>query len=187
LTASLKDREKRMLKVAKAAIPPSVLAWAESVRGLGILSLAQIIASAGAPLSEYGNPTRLWKRMGLGIVNGQIQRKTTDKELAKAFGYQPGRRAVMHVVGDNLVKANGQYAELYRERKALEQQKAPKLTKMHLHRRALRYIEKCLLKELWQQWNAATAEEVRGAQNNQSLLPKMMAERPTVSANFAEI
>jgi hypothetical protein len=147
--------EGQLLNQAEHVLPKHVLEWCGSTKGFGLLSLAKIAAEAGGPLENYGNPTRLWKRFGLAVIDGKAQRRTKDKVLAVKYGFPPTRRAVMHVVGECLLRARGEYAKVYRERKALEQKKAPELTKIHIHRRALRYTEKCLLRDLWVVWNQA--------------------------------
>ena len=59
-----KVQEKKLEKLAKQ-LP--VWSWVENVRGVGPLSLAQMIGELG-DLSGYSNPAKPWKRMGLGLV-----------------------------------------------------------------------------------------------------------------------
>ena len=62
----------------------------------------------------------------------------------------------MHVIGDCIVRANaGKYRELYDARKILELEKLQggKTCKIHAHKRAMRYMEKQLLRDLWVKWN----------------------------------
>lgn len=100
---------------------------------------------------------------------------TRDEVLAGAeaieHGYSPARRSVMWNIGDCIVKAGGPLRELYDQRKAyeIETAKAQGLTvcpaakipkknaeayrsEGHIHNRAKRYVEKRLLKMLWQEW-----------------------------------
>jgi hypothetical protein len=56
-------------------------------------------------------------------------------------------------IGDALIKGNRDgYRRLYLERKALEAERPEVETKMHAHRRAQRYMEKRLLRDLWREW-----------------------------------
>lgn len=124
--------------------------WVATVKGLGLPSVAAVIGEAG-DLHGYATVARLWKRMGLAVIDGKGQGKRANLEEATKHGYNPRRRSEMHVVGDCLVRAGGPYADLYRERKAYEAEREG-ITKMHAHKRALRYIEKRLLREMWAAW-----------------------------------
>ena len=115
-------REERACeKLAKTL--PVWSAWGEGVRGFGPLSLAQIVGEAG-DLSNYDNPAKLWKRMGLGLVNeGGVwgrQRKRVDPALAAEHGYSPNRRSIMYCIGESLVRAGGEFKEVYDKRKDYE-------------------------------------------------------------------
>ena len=149
--------------VEKAARGMPVWTWCASVRGLGPLSLGQLVGEAG-DLGSYANPGKLWKRMGLAVFDGRAQRRVAGKtKAAKAEairqGYSPTRRSLVFVVGDNLIRAkNAEYTAIYAARKEYELARAPAMTKLHAHRRAKRYMEKRLLRELWRAWRAAKAE-----------------------------
>lgn len=151
--------------------------WAKGVKGIAENSLGQILGETG-DLSNYSNPAKLWKRMGLGLVNGHRQQfwsgdrkgftRTENVEMATEMGYSARRRSLMHVVGSNLIRArNVEYGKVYRDRKALELTKLPekdpatgkknKSRKSHAHKRALRYMEKRFLLELWKAWRGLRA------------------------------
>lgn len=148
--------EKNMKKLARE-LP--VWAWTESINGMGELGLAQIIAETG-DLCNYTNPAKVWKRMGLAVINGKSQRRVKG-EGALEQGYSPRRRAIMFVIGDSMIKKQNLYRELYLKRKAYEEMKLPDSTKMHWHRRAQRWMEKRLLSDLWRQWMCATGHADR--------------------------
>jgi hypothetical protein len=147
IEAQRKQCQKELLALVK---PLPVMGWVAGVKGLGLPSVAAIIGEAG-DLANYSNPGKLWKRMGLAVFDGKAQGKRSDAAEALRHGYNPARRSEMHVVGDCLVRAGGPYADLYRARKAVEMEREG-VTKMHAHKRALRYIEKRLLREMWQAW-----------------------------------
>lgn len=159
----LKNAVKRDLEKLAKQLP--VYAWIDCPerRGIGALSLALLVGAIG-DLSNYSNPAKVWTRMGVGLRDGERQRRVAgrDKEsIAKAIrmGYSPTRRALMHVVGECLIKQNGAdgpYKTLYNTRKVYEAEKAPELPKIAHHKRAMRYMEKRLLKDLWQAWRAST-------------------------------
>jgi len=162
--------ERELVKAAKEL--PVYSAFVEPINGFGALGLAQIIGEAG-DLAKYSNPAKLWKRFGLGLVGGERQRRHTDPEKAIAHGYSPRRRSVMFVIGDSLLKKQNAYKDLYDERKRYEEQKAIAAglvvraakpgdpvdqvsagfrSKMVIHRRSQRYVEKRLLRDLWRSW-----------------------------------
>lgn len=60
----------------------------------------------------------------------------------------------MHNLGDALIKQNqdGAYRPMYLERKKLEILKAPDLQLIVHHKRAMRYMEKRYLRDLWRAW-----------------------------------
>lgn len=137
--------EKRMRKLS-ASLP--VWQKVKSIKGFGSLGLSIVVGEAG-DLGGYGNPAKLWKRMG--VMAGQ--HKSTDKEEAARLGYNPRRRSALWTIGDSLLKTNDDgYKSLYDTEKARQKELHPELTKMHAHRRAQRYVEKRLLLALWRAW-----------------------------------
>lgn len=148
--------------------------FAEGVRGLGARSLAIIVAEAG-DLSLYPKKGHLWKRMGVAVLDGTRQgglTKTAPKAAWIEHGYNRERRSRMWTIGDTLIKAQGPYREVYLARKEYERERAEAEGMIvapsakipakraaefrsdgHIHRRAQRYMEKRLLRDLWQAWN----------------------------------
>lgn len=63
----------------------------------------------------------------------------------------------MFVIGEALIKKQNRYRALYLERKVIEEQKAPSGSKLLWHRRAHRYMEKRLLRDLWSAWRCQEA------------------------------
>jgi len=146
-------------------------AWGEGVVGFGPGSLGAIVGECG-DLSTYSNPAKLWKRMGVGIVQGQAQRRVANADLAIAMGYCMRRRVILYAIGANFIRLPScEYRRVYDERKRFEIAKAeaaglkvapaakiPKakaaqyMSDGHIHRRAQRYMEKRLLRDLWRAW-----------------------------------
>ncbi len=170
--AAIEKQLKRLVKQTH------VYDWMIETPGFGPMGLAQIIGEAG-DLGLYANPAKLWKRMGVGLIsNGQRQQCFTDKDKAIEAGYNPRRRSVMFVIGDSMIKAQGPYRELYLARKIYEAEKAvaagkivlpaakikkadvaTSMSEMHIHRRAQRYMEKRLLRNLWRAWRHQSGDE----------------------------
>ena len=172
-----KKLEKRLIELAKT-LPPA--AFVESTPGFSYLGLATIVGECG-DIGGYRNPSCLWKRMGLGCINGEAQHRTTDAEKAILCGYNPRRRSVIWMAGYSLLMQEGPYRDLYRHRLAREVEKAgpdhatirylgKKIRtsvkrageeydsfSIHACRRAQRYVEKRLLLHLWLAWKGISA------------------------------
>jgi len=159
---------KQMEKLAKR-LP--VWGWASGVRGLGALNLAIIVAEAG-DLSAYPKKGHLWKRMGVAVMGeGDGRADLRQGGLRKGaaaqdwidHGYNAARRSRLWNAGVCLIKGNrdGDYKAAYDRRKAYEMARAQargvEMSKIYAHRRAQRYMEKRLLRDLWQAWRRASA------------------------------
>ena len=163
------DKVRKAEQKAIAKLAEKLPVWEEfgkGVRGFGIASLGAIVGEAG-DLSLYPTHSHLWKRMGLAVMNGKRQGnagKSASAEEWTAHGYNPERRSVMWNIGDPLIKGNdGLYRQLYDSRKVYEMVRDPAMSKMQAHRRAQRYMEKRLLKDLWRAWRRAVDGMPEGA------------------------
>lgn len=172
-----KAATKEMEKLA-ATLP--VFPWCQAVRGFGAVGLAVIVAEAAGPdahnLSDYPTVSKLYKRMCLAVFDGKRQgglSKAAPKAEWIRHGYSRERRSRMWNVGHALVRQNGdgRYRHIYLARKEYERERAeaaglkvvpaPKIPKGresefmsvgHIDKRAQRYMEKRLLKDLWIAW-----------------------------------
>jgi hypothetical protein len=138
--------------------------FGEPIRGFGPASLAVIVAEVG-DLNNYANPAKIWKRMGLAVLDGKRQGglpKTASAEEWIAHGYTRKRRSLMWNIGDALIKGNrdGEYRTLYLQRKDYEVARDPEMKPIQAHRRAQRVMEKALLRDLWVAWRE-TKEAVK--------------------------
>lgn len=156
--------EDRAAKLATSL--PIWTKWAKDVRGLGPLSIAQIVGEAG-DVGNYRTVSGLWKRMGLAVINGGRQRRVKGDE-ALLHGYSPQRRSIVWNIGNNMIRSQrgtkideetgeitqeaDPYRAVYDQRKAYEHERDPEITKGHAHNRAKRYMEKRLLREMWKAW-----------------------------------
>ena len=149
-----KSQTKDMIALAEQL--PIYAEFCKPIRGFGALGLAIIIGEAG-DLSKYPKVGHLWKRMGVGLVDG-VRQGGLDKSASKddwiKHGYNRERRSKMWTIGDSLLKGNrdGEYRQAYLQRKEYEIARDPEIKKIVAHRRAQRYMEKRLLKKLWQAW-----------------------------------
>jgi len=153
--------------------------WPEfaDVPGIRGQTLATIVGEAG-DLGCYANPGKLWKRMGLALVRGNRQGapgKNATKDDWIEHGYNAARRSRMWNIGQALVKTTASpYRQVYLDRKQVELDKAAaegltvkpaaQIKKAeqdqcrsvgHVANRAQRYMEKRLLRDVWQAWRRA--------------------------------
>lgn len=154
-----RSRRKTELVIRDLTEQLPVNAWWTSQRGLAFMGLAQIVAIAG-DLTRFAWPAKLWKFMSMHVVDGRAARRARGR-ASEGQGFSPFRRMVMHLIGDALMKQNrGEYRRLYDDRKAMELERLPegKGRKGWAHARALRYIEKRVLRDLWRVWRAEHKE-----------------------------
>jgi hypothetical protein len=163
--------EKQMRKIARS-LP--IWLWVESVAGFGDLGLAIILAEAGCGftgrgLLDYATKEKLWKRLGLAVIEGERQRRKTDLELAEKHAYNPARRAEIWAIADSMFRhqwrgekdgvaahAIGPYGEIYAKRKASTEDRG--WTLKHRDDDALRIMSKALIRDLWRKWRELHAE-----------------------------
>lgn len=175
LIESQRKENEKMMEADAATLPAAE--WVNGVRGVKMLSLASVIGEAGN-LSNYPNPAKLWKRLGLAVIRGERQQKKPGDE-AKEHGYCPSRRSVIWGIGDNMIRGRSEYTSSYYSRKEYEVERAEsegktvvpqqKITNMkdrgkdvsgymsqgHVHNRAKRYMEKRFIRDLWRAWRDA--------------------------------
>lgn len=125
--------------------------WVVDQKGCAEISLASIIGETG-DLGNYSTVSKVWKRMGLAVIDGERQRKVASKEGALAHGYSPARRSVAWNLGECLVKAKDErWRALYLRDK--EKQLAKGCPPWLANKRAKRYMTKKFLASLWGAWN----------------------------------
>src|ERR1700733_12049423 len=118
--------EKKMRQIART-LP--AYDFVSAIPGLGDLGFAIIVGETG-DLSGYATKERVWKRLGLAVIEGERQRCRTSLEEAAKHGYSPKRRAEVWAVADSLFRhqwrgakedqpahAIGRYGEVYAARK----------------------------------------------------------------------
>jgi hypothetical protein len=170
-----KSHIEEMKRLAKSF--PVWTNFGAGVNGFGAASLAVIVGVAGA-LSNYSDKGKLWKRLGLAVINGSRQGSPgpgADDVDWIEHGYDRQRRSLIWQIGATMIKAQvrkvkddddedtgeryatGCYGELYLKRKQYEIGRVG-LTKKggpngkHAHLRAQRYMEKALIRDLWRAW-----------------------------------
>lgn len=144
--------EERQLKKLVVRLP--IAPWWLAQPGLAEISLAMLVGEAG-DLGRYPDRHALFRRMGLNVdATGQAVRR----QKGVKNGYVPRRRAAIYVIGANLLRAgNPEYRQIYDDRYALEEARAPQMEKGQRRRRAKRYMEKILLRRVFAQWKYGRA------------------------------
>lgn len=147
--------------------------FVEGVRGAGDLGLAVIVGEAG-DLTKYGNPAKLWKRLGLAPVrSGDVTMACSNWRKKGGLSadewidakYNPRRRAeIFSCVEDSLFQLQGKgekalrYRKIYDARRAKTAVSHPDWTKEHSSKDARRIMVKQFLLDLWVKWRAATLD-----------------------------
>ena len=149
--------EKQLAKLGKQ-LP--IAHMAETIKGVNYNTLATIVAEVGDMTAYEKGIAGIWKRAGLAVIDGERQRKKAG-EAALIHGYSPDRHAVFWNIGCALIKAQGKIAEdgtdnrlpyrvIYDDRKEYERPRVE--SDGHAHNRAMRFMVKRLLKDIWQEW-----------------------------------
>ena len=151
------DTEREMRDLAKS-LP--AWSWVRDVRGFGALGLAIIVGETG-DLDGYATKEKVWKRLGLAVINGERQQRKRDKDAAAAHGYSPSRRAEVWTVADSLFKhqwrgeknsvpayAIAPYGEVYARRKAHTAWSNTIVTPKHRDNDARRIMTKAVVEDL---------------------------------------
>lgn len=176
IEAAERDCEKQCRKLAKQ-LP--VWQWVQAVKGFGDGNLAIIVGEAGN-LSNYPDKSKLWKRMGLAVIDGRRQGNPGTGATAEDWirhGYNKARRSTAFVLGDCIIKNNrdGAYRAAYLGRKAFEVSRDPDIKPIAAHRRAQRYMEKRLLRDLWRAWRECEDRLHSGEMPTAQLSPPLAA------------
>lgn len=106
--------EKEMARLVKK-LP--IYVWAKSVKGLGDVSLANIIGACG-DVGTYKSVAAVWKRMGLAVIGGARQGnpgKSATADDWKAHGYNRRRRSVAWNIGNSLILGMGKFRPMHGE------------------------------------------------------------------------
>lgn len=147
--------------LAKLGSQLPIAHMAADIRGVNFNTLAAIAGECG-DLSCYRSPAAVWKRAGLAVIGEERQRKKAG-DAALLHGYAPERHAVFWNISAALIKAQGTgedagpYRQVYDARKAYERPRVE--SDGHAHNRAMRYMVKRLLREMWKEWRAVNRQE----------------------------
>jgi hypothetical protein len=152
--------EKRMAKLAQT-LPG--YDFVKAIAGFGDKGFAILIGETG-DLSNYATKERVWKRLGLAVIEGERQGRRTNAEEAAKHGYSPKRRSEIWALADSLFKHQwrgakedapahpiGRYGEIYAARKAHTETREG-WTPAHRDNDARRVMTKALVEDLWKAW-----------------------------------
>jgi len=194
------DLEKQMERLART-LPAAP--WVKGVCGAALGGVAMIIGVAGN-LSNYANPGKLWKRLGLAPYQGHAastwmvedwRPRSLTKDEWTELGYSPRRRSIAYQIGEPLFRAQwvgaaktedgngrpkGPYGEVYARRRAHTAITHPDWTKMHAHKDAMRVMTKTYIRDLWVAWCDAQIGE--GHADTETHWPVALATQETLTA-----
>ena len=158
------DLRKRLEgEMRKQARQLHVWPWVNGVAGFGDLGLAKILGETG-DLTGYATKERVWKRLGLAVIEGERQQRKSGVDAAAAHGFNPMRRAEVWTVADSMFLAQwrgardnapahaiGPYGAIYAARKlrTADRDWYPKRRDAD----ARRIMTKALIEDLWRVWN----------------------------------
>lgn len=162
------EKEKLEKVMREWAAKLHVAKWVERAdqRGFGILFLAIVVGECG-DLAGYANPGKVWRRMGCApYTNGEgevhmgatwkagKEGKLTADEWSD-FGYSPRRRSIAYLIGEGIVKQNGDgpYRKRYDSAKEAAAENHPDWKPLRCHLHGMLLGTKLLLKNLWIEWN----------------------------------
>lgn len=104
--ATMSEQERKVdRQMTKLASGHPLADWAKGVRGFGHAGLAKVLSECG-DVRGYSNPAKLWKRMGLAVIDGGRQRRMSGAE-ALDHGYNAERRSAMWNVGGAVIGGMG--------------------------------------------------------------------------------
>jgi len=161
-----KEVEKNIEELA-SQLP--VCEWWVSLVGCASGGLGKIIAETG-DLSNYANPDKLKKRLGLSVMKGRapstwVRAGGLTKEEWVELGYCPRRRSVMYTIGASIIfvkSPDNRFRLMYereKEKKIKQKEGDEDWPKGRLDLHARRYMEQQLLIELWARWNGVWKEK----------------------------
>ena len=173
--------EKRMEEIS---VQFPVAEWWCEESGRNLLGLAQIIGETG-DLSNYADPSKLWARLCVSVENGQAKKRRRGVDngynaTRRSVSWRvsdslfKGQSQLVDKETGEVKREAGPYRLVYDARKVREVEKAAEeglevrpaakipaakaslyRSEGHIHKRAMRYMEKRQLKHLWQAWRAA--------------------------------
>jgi Transposase IS116/IS110/IS902 family len=110
--------------------------------GIGEELGAQLVGMIGN-FGRFRNPSKLWAYLGLGVKDGERQKRRKGEQA----NFKPEGQVWAFKVGEQFWHwgKNGRYGAMYGERLVLEEVKKPEGAK----KRAARYTVKQMLKHLW--------------------------------------
>lgn len=94
---------------------------------------------------HFEGTCNLWAYAGYGVNNGVAQKRTAGEKSS----WNKYLKLTLFKFAESFIKGGGPYREIYDNRKLYEQEMHPELTKMHIHRRSMRYSIKKFLSNLY--------------------------------------
>lgn len=92
----------------------------------------------------FESTCNLWAYAGYGVIDGQAQKR----KAGEMSNWNKYLKLTCFKFAESFIKVGGPYRDIYDKRKEEEQKNHADLTKMHIHRRSMRYAIKKLLSNI---------------------------------------
>lgn len=160
-----KERERIDADIGRLAKTLPIAPWVDTVKGFSHTQAGLILAETGN-LSDYATVSRVWKRMGLAVIDGGAQRRVTG-DAAMQHGYVPRRRSLMYVIEDTILRqsitgekedqpraSKSPLGDVYMRERAKREARIAEGEKLWngAHYQARRIMGKELLRQMWVEW-----------------------------------
>ena len=106
------EREGQKILKKNLEAMPLYRKYLAKVKGLGILTSAQLIAIIG-DMTRFRHPSSLWHYFGVHVVNGKAVR---NKDNVQSTFNPKAKALLLGVIGENFLRQNSQYRVIYDER-----------------------------------------------------------------------
>ena len=165
---SLATTEKELLSDVKGLVKEvDIWPWLESVKGCGPAMSGVIVCEMKDP-ARFANVAKLWAYSGLHVIDGRAARREKGK---KANWNSFLKTKLVGVLGPSFLKCGSPYREFYDNYKTRLENRPCSLppekhkagataeslgpngcTKGHMHNKAMRYMVKMFVADLWEEW-----------------------------------
>ena len=133
-------------QIATTAFVHPAYDWLIRVKGIGPSLAASLLAHID--IERAATVSALWRYAGLGVVDGQAERKTVGEKLH----YNNDLKRTCYLIGVSMIRSASPYKAEYVEAKAYYEQARPDWTPAHRHHAARRKMVKLFLSHLWLVW-----------------------------------
>lgn len=126
------------------------------IKGVGVIMAAVLIAEID--IYKADTASKLWRYVGLGVVNGKAERPVKGEKLHYNNFL---KTKLLGVLAKSFLINNEYYRKFYDDYKHRLESKGWGCNKLHRHRAAIRYMMKMFLYDLYKMWREIEELPVR--------------------------